>query len=683
MRRFALLLLLPLLLTCRREARGPVPVILISIDTLRSDHLPAYGYRGTSTPALEAFRRDALLFERAYSHSPLTLPSHATILTGTLPSVHGVRDNVGFVLRSPTLASRFKQRGYATGAAVSAYVLRGATGVGAGFDAYDDEIDRGSSEQSLGAVQRRGALTIASARNWITAHDRAPFFYFLHLYEPHSPYDAPEPFRSRASSAYDAEVAYADSLVGGFLGFLKERGLYDDALIVILSDHGEGLGQHGEDEHGIFLYREAIQVPLLVKLPRSARGGTSVTTPVGLADVASMIEKACGGATAIEPPPHAVYSETFYPRFHFGWSELHSLIDGGDHYIDAPRAELYDLARDAAETRNRVADDRRRAAALRAAIEPLEHDAQAPAAVDAEEAQKLAALGYIGSAVTKSGERLPDPKDRIATFRELREAFALYRGGRDAEALAKFDRILAENPNMIDVWDVRAKTLFRMGRIGESIESGKEALRRSPTSTHLAVDVANAMLLAGDLDGAERHAQLAVRGDPSRAHELLARVMLLRGDVAGAEREARLAADAPGETNAALYTLARVAQKQGRTDEVERITGSLVERLQRTGGRPLHGLYTLRGDALARLGMPREAEAAFREELRLFPNDAEAWRALVVLLASQGRNEEVTSAIESLAASSPRPQTYALIAGTLEVLGDREGARYWRARSLR
>lgn len=675
MRRFTFLVLF--LVACHGRESSPPPIILISIDTLRSDRLPAYGYRGIATPHLDAFRRDAVLFERAYSHTPLTLPSHATILTGALPSVHGAHDNVGFRMKNiPTLPAQLKTRGYATAGAISAYVLRGATGMSEGFDAYDDVIDRGAGDKSLGAVQRSGLKTIEIAKQWITSQkEQQPFFYFLHLYEPHAPYEAPEPFRSRYANSYDAEVAYSDELLGGLFAFLRERGLYDRSLIVVLSDHGEGLGDHEEDEHGIFLYREAIQVPLLVKLPSQARAGETAKTPVGLQDVAPMI---LGGTIDVKPRP--IYSETWYPRFHFGWSELHSLVDGDEHFIDAPKAELYDLRQDPAERKNILPDRRRRAAAMRAAIAPLKHEPAAPSAVDPEEAQKLAALGYIGSGtMTRSGP-LPDPKDRTATFRELRQAFRLQREGSDAAALAKFDRILEQDPEMIDAWDVRSKLLFRMGRTADSIASAKEALRRSPSSTHLAIDLANALLIAGEMEDAQRHAELALKSDPSRAHEILARIALLRGDLTAAESEARLAVDAPGETNAALYTLARVEQKKGRPAEVVRLTGDLLDRLARSGGRPLRGLHALRGDALARNGDTAAAERAFREELRLFPGDAEAYRGLIVLLASQGRTEEATRLIREFAAASPNKQTYEVIAQTLEVLGDREGARYWRGR---
>lgn len=677
--------------------RRPMPIIIISIDTLRSDRLPMYGYRGLETPAFDAFRRDAVLFEHAYSHSPLTLPSHASILTGLLPATHGVRDNVGFRMRAPSAAHLpviLKKRGYQTAGAISAYVLRSTTGIGQGFDRYDDEIDRGIGDQSLGAVQRAGAQTIAAAQQWIASHANKKFFYFLHLYEPHTPYAAPEPFRSRYANAYDAEVAQADALLGGFIGFLKERELYDRALIVVLSDHGEGLGDHEEDEHGIFLYREAIQVPLLIKLPANRLAGQSVTAPVGLIDVTPTILQIAGeklphadgravlsAKAKLDLPPRGVYSETWYPRLHFGWSELHSLIEGREHYIDAPRAELYDLANDPAERTNVLTERRRRYAAMRAALEPLKKEIEAPSAIDPEEAEKLAALGYIGSASATASGPLPDPKDRTATFRQLREAFRLYRERRDSEALVLFDAVLKDSPDLIDAWDVRSKLLFRMGRTREAIASGKEALRRAPSSTHLAVDLANALLLAGNLDDAERHAQLAVKSEPATAHEILARVALMRGDLRHAEREAQAAIDSTGDSNAALYTMARIEQQKGRYPEVLRLTDDLLARLRRTGGRPLRGLHSLRGDALARAGDASAAEKAFREELRSFPGDAEGYRGLIVLLASQGRTDEATNAIRSFAAAAPNARTYTVIAETLHAIGDEQGAKYWKTRA--
>jgi choline-sulfatase len=690
---FLVLLAVVLSVTCRREEK-PSAVILISVDTLRSDHLPAYGYRGIATPALDGFRKDAVLFQRAWSHSPLTLPSHTTILTGLLPAEHGVRDNTGFRVspKTPTIASILRAHGYATAAAVSAYILRSATGINNGFDVYDDEIERGAQEKALGAVQRRGVETTAIAQQWIGAHGQKPFFYFLHLYEPHAPYDPPEPFFSRYPSKYDGEIAYTDSIVGGFLDFLKQQDIYDRALIVFVSDHGEGLGDHGEEEHGIFLYRESISVPMMIKLPANARAGETISDAAGLEDVTPTILNILGLdaaskldgiplLSAAKIPHRAIYSETYYPRFHFGWSDLHSLVDGDEHFIDAPRDELYDIRSDPREQKNLTNARRRRSVALRDAIKTFEREPTAPSPVSQEEAEKLAALGYIGAGSNAANASLADPKDKIGVFRELQEAFRLYQQRHDAEALAAFDRILEKDANIVDLWDVRSKVLFRLGRTKEAIESGREALRRNPNASYLAADLANEMLIAGDLDGAEKHAELAVKTDPVKAHEILARIALLRGDLAKAELEANAAVHEPGETNAALYTLARVQQKRGDFAGALRTTDDLVARMQKAQSRPMLGLYTLRGDAMARVGHDADAEAAFREEIRQFPGDVDAYRSLIVLLVAEARTDEGTRVVLALAKQSPNAQTFRMISETLRVVGDENGARYWRARA--
>ncbi|HWW61172.1 MAG TPA: sulfatase, partial [Thermoanaerobaculia bacterium] len=329
MRRLAAVAALSIL-ACGRGVPAPsnkIPVILISIDTLRSDHLPAYGYTKIATPHLDGFRADAILFEHAYSHVPLTLPSHTTMFTGALPADNGVRDNIGFRLGTtiPTLPELLKRNGYATGAAVSAFVLRKDAGLARGFDFYDDRIDPANSGVNVGRVQRKGSETAAIARTWIAGHERAPFFFFLHLYEPHTPYDPPEPYRSRYASHYDGEIAHADEIVGTFLDALRKDGVYDDALIIILSDHGEGLGEHREQEHGVFLYREALQVPLLLKLPKSAMHGKSIATPVQLSDVFATITSITNtkkGLSLVDiaagaKPDRRIYAETLFPRFHY------------------------------------------------------------------------------------------------------------------------------------------------------------------------------------------------------------------------------------------------------------------------------------------------------------------------------------------------------------------------------
>jgi len=251
------------------------PVVLISIDTLRADRLPAYGYTKVDTPYLDRFRKDAWLFENAYSPCPMTFPSHVTMLAGLLPQEHGVRNNVGYVFDGsvhPTLPSLLKAHGYATGAAVSSYVLRADTGLAWLFDDYEDSLNPRPGSPFVD-YQRSGYTTAAFARDWVEHHKDAPFFFFFHIYEPHLPYEPAEPFRSRYGATYDSEVATADDVVGRFLEDLKKLGVYDRAVVIVTSDHGEGLGDHGEEQHSILLYLEAIKVPLMLKLPRRwARG---------------------------------------------------------------------------------------------------------------------------------------------------------------------------------------------------------------------------------------------------------------------------------------------------------------------------------------------------------------------------------------------------------------------------
>ena len=250
-------------------------VVLVSIDTLRADHLALYGYRAGRTPTWDRLGREGIAVDDVYSHVPLTLPAHASMLTGLLPPRHEVRDNMGFHLKEGhrTLAERFKARGFATGGAISAYVLRSQTGIARGFDTYDDELIIDAGSESLGSLQRDGGVAVASLLRFVEAQRDKRFFAFLHLYEPHSPWAPPEKYRDLASP-YDGDVAQADELVARFLDGLRAKGLLGRVILAVTSDHGEGLGDHGEEEHGIFLYREAVHVPLVLRLPDGA-GATS------------------------------------------------------------------------------------------------------------------------------------------------------------------------------------------------------------------------------------------------------------------------------------------------------------------------------------------------------------------------------------------------------------------------
>lgn len=685
--------------SCGRRAAidTKAPIILISIDTLRSDHLPAYGYTKVETPALDAFRKDAILYERAYSEAPLTLVSHASVFTGELPADHGIRDNLGYDLnpKSKTIAEILKSKGYATGGAVSAVVLRGETGIKRGFDFWNDDIDMDLSSLSISRSQRSGDDTRAIAEKWIGEHKEKPFFFFFHIYEPHSPYEPVEPFLSRYGKTYDGEVATADSIIGKFFDYLKDQGIYDRATIILMSDHGEGLHDHGEDEHGILLYREDIQVPLMLKLPHEAKHGATVKTPVELVDIFPTIAGAFGvqgkteGRSLLDalngkvPDDRPLYSETYYPRLHFGWNDLHSIVSGANHYIHGPKPELYDLASDPAERQNVLMDRRRVYVALREKIQPYIHAAAAPSAVDDEQKQQLIALGYVGSTVTTNpNDVLPDPKENILKANDIGAAFRAYANGKYEDADRITATLVRDNPNMLDMLSLRASVLEKLNRTAEAIDTAKQALRLSPSSSNLAMMVARLSLDAGRLDDAEQHARLILKDLPTEGHHLLAEVALARKDYPKARAEAKLALGEKRNRPASILLLGRIEQTAGNLDEAVKDFKEAAALVESRHAHPLPRLNYMLGDTLARLGRTDEAESAFETEIKLFPTDPSAYRNLILLYAAEGKNQQATNLIFSLEKASPTPPSYIAIAETLKIIGDHNGCRFWATRGL-
>lgn len=411
-----------------QKTTGRPSVVLISIDTLRADHV---GVRGL-TPALDALARKAVTFTSAWSHAPLTLPSHSSMLTGLLPTRHGVRDNLGYELRAgETLAESFKKNGFATGGFVSTTVLRRETGMARGFDVFDEPIPQGPGSRGL---ERPGDATVEQALGFVKAHVTQPFFLFVHIYEPHTPYTAPGRFRTRGTSAYDQEVAAADEIVGGLLDGIAAHGVSRPA-VVVTSDHGEGLGDHGEDEHGLLLYAEALHVPLLVSWPDGRNGGTKVSSTVRLVDVAPTLLELAGlpssGSDGAPLPgtssggSRAAYSETWYPRIHLGWSELTSAVEGRWHFIGGPKPELYDLDADPGETVNLNADPARPGAAMARYVAELRKDAAAESRGDTstEAEERLRALGYLGSRSFVNKATGANPRDKIRFYQPFMAAF--------------------------------------------------------------------------------------------------------------------------------------------------------------------------------------------------------------------------------------------------------------------
>jgi tetratricopeptide (TPR) repeat protein len=657
LRRVALVLILLLLASCRRETTvRNAPVILISVDTLRSDHLPAYGYRGVATPNLDALRSDSILFQRAYSNCPMTLPSHLTILTGLLPPQHGVRNNIGYRFdgKAPTLAKVLRDRGYRTGAAVSSYVLRGETGIKDGFDFYDDGIAVAGAG-ALSEHQRSGFETARIANAWLEKNATQPFFFFFHIYEPHAPYEP----------SYDGEIAKSDAIVGSLIQKLKSLGVYDRALIVFLSDHGEGLMDHGEDQHGILLYRESLQVPLFVKLPHEDRKGESIAYPVSLTDVYPLIVNG-----SFPSDKHkSIYSETLYPRIHLGWNELRSLIEDRKQYIEGTRGELFDLVSDPRETKDLATNDRRTASALREKLHTIPSTINAIQNVDPEEARKLAALGYIGMPKNRSGP-LPDPRDEIGHLAEIKAAFHLADDRRDDDAVPAFRALLAKNPRLQDVWSKLGEVLVDSGRYDEAIATYKSAIAQSELfSPDLALGLGFAYLKAGKPDETIPHAELAMKTNPREANELLARAYIEKHDYASAEQHAHAAIDAGGRQPTSILLLAEVQRAEGKLPQALQTIDEANARAHEMGVQHLYASDYLRGDVLARLNRPEEAIAAFRSEIANSPQHLQSYANLALIYFIEEDPRAGREVLDEMMKKNPHRGARALAEKTLGAVG--------------
>ena len=688
--------------SCSKERARPTfpdaSVILISIDTLRADRLPLYGYTGIRTPFLDSFAKDAWLFENAYSPCPMTLPAHTTMLTGMLPPEHGVRNNIGFAFDGKahvSLPRLLKERGYATGAAVSSYVLRNETGLGALFDFYEDSFDTTPGIQSVN-YQRSGDKTAAFAEPWIGEHAGKPFFFLFHIYEPHVPYDPPEPFRSQYGLTYDGEVATADAIVGQFLDTLRTLGVYDRAIVIVTADHGEGLGEHGEQQHSIFLYREAIKVPLLLKLPGSSGAGRRVAAPVQLSDILPTVTAALGLPTpkdvsgtslfeagATGAAGRVIYGETLFPRLQLGWSDLHSAMDARYHYIQGPRPELYDMVADPREEHDLAKSDPGTVSRLARELLRFPTGSAKPTNVDQETMRRLSSLGYLGTLRDiGSGAKSLNPADNLPALRRMEEAWHLASEGQVPRAIKVLRSSVRENPEMFDAWVKLGELLSKSGLEEEAAAAYSQALDRSPVFLpDISLELGFVELRRRRFDEAERLARASLATVPSKAHELLAGLALARGNLAAAESEAQAAAASRNPQPSAILVLAEVKLRAGEPAEALRVIekAQAVSREKRLGA--IYNLEFLRGDALARMDRLDDAEAAFRAEIAAFPAHAQPYASLAVIRFMKGDRPALDRELNEMVRANPSPGSYLLAASTLDSLGEKERAAAFRKRS--
>ncbi len=667
------------------------PIVLISIDTLRSDRLPAYGYDRVATPAIDRLRRDSILYEHAYSPVPLTFPAHATALSGTLPLAHKVRDNMGYRLESdsvPYLPRRLKELGYATGAAVSTFVLRGSSGLGDGFDFYEDELAFIGDWSYGGSVQRPGDETLDRALPWLDSVAERPFFLFFHIYEPHTPWRPPEPYASRYDDPYDGEVAHSDEIIGRFLDELRQRGLYDRSLIILMSDHGEGLGEHGYQEHGPLIYREVLEVPLMMKLPGGRLGGTSVATPAQLADLYPTVMELLGqepepgidgsslvGLMEDDAPVRQIYSETVFARLHFGWSELASLIEYPYHYIHGPDPELFDLEADPGSLDNVLRRERRLASRLADQIEALDRSLDAPMQEDAETLQKLAALGYLGGRSVEGEGPLPDPKARLFVLDIMVEALDLAAAGDHAAAVPIYRKVLAEEPGMVDAWEKLGMALAEIGQAEEAIEAFEEAMRLTHGAPQIALSMANVFLKLGRLDEAQEHAELAVTVH-ELARDVLTQVALRKGELDRAAELAEQSMAGRGARIGPLITVADLRLKQERFEEALELTQQALDEFgDRTDTDKLESLFFIRGRAFSQLGDAERGVEAFKKEIELSPDQLAPYTHLAYLYALLNRGPAAGATLRKMIEVNPTPAAYGDAVRTLRAMGDARSAQ--------
>jgi choline-sulfatase len=693
------------------RASAPVsgPIVIISVDTLRADHLPAYGYRDVRTPAIDALAADGVVFERAFSHSPQTLPAHASLLSGRLPFETGVRDNAGFVVPGAErlAAEILTDRGYATGAVVSSFVLRKATGISQGFTFFDDEMPDGSSDLTSGPVRRDGSDSEAVAERWLQSVGTSRAFLFLHLYEPHAPYAAPSRFAEFAP--YDAEIAYADEIIGRFVKYLKAHQLYDQSTIILVSDHGEGLGDHGEREHGLFVYDEALRVPLIVKQAAGEGAGRRVSDPVQHIDLVPTILDLAKAPVpgnlrgrSLKPlldgtgrlPERVIYSESLFARYRFGWSGLTSVTDGRYRYVRAPREELYDLQQDPGERRNVAGRETERVLKLGEALDRLTSGAKipAPGQVAPGDYERLAALGYVGrvtGATAGSNADLADPKDKSGVLETYRAALEHATVRRWPQAIELLQRILREQPDMIDVWAELASDASLAGRYEQALDAHKKAIALEPTDPSGYLGAATLLLRLRRLDDARELAGSAARvaseSDPRAswsAHELLAKIALARGDKDAARGEAELARRAVPGLPLPLYVEARLLYDEGRYKDALPLFERAASESERAGDGPqVADLHFHAGDTFLRLERYAEAEYQLWLELKRFPRNTRARSALATLYQTTGRTREAADMVADLVRLTPTPEGYAVAARLWTTFGNRREAAALRVKA--
>lgn len=705
-------------------------LVVVTLDTTRADRIGCYGAREAAlTPHLDALAARGILFENAVSPMPLTLPAHCTLFTSRYPGAHTVRDNGGYKLPADavTLAEVLKEHGYRTGGFVAAYVLDHKWGIAQGFDRYFDDFDlKAQKSVSMGDIQRRGDEVVAKAFEWLDGVKSERFFAWIHLYDPHAPYAPPEPYASRyAAHPYNGEIAWTDELVGRIVSGLDRLGVTSHTLVAVLADHGESLGEHGENGHGYFVYEPVSHIPLIVAGPYAAMDGRRVAEVVRTVDVAptlldlmgargalasaqgrslvstiaaSVPSPGPGSASAAEAAPRDArspsgaeserdrdtgYSEAYYARFHFGWSELRAVRTRRWHFIEAPTPELYDLESDRGETANLAAARPDVVAQLRDVLADYErasipaHGATAPIEEDEETLRKLAALGYAGGRSSQDSDRsfrdLPDPKDRIGIYNLMNQAREAIQAEHDDEAAGLLAQVLRGDPEVIDAYFMLGNLHAKKHEWTQAADLYRRTLEKRPDHDYAMIGLADTLVATNRVDDAVLGYERFLQQDPGNAQITYRLAQVLLDD---------------GRDGRAAEYFRKTLQAEPKTARAEVGLGVIAFRAKDAGGaraaldralaidpKARYARYNLALLAEAQ-GDVRAAAEAYRAELADYPTEIRARFNLARLLGKMGDAQGEIAELRRVTEESPDFATGRFfLAQALLAAGDLAGAR--------
>jgi arylsulfatase A-like enzyme/Flp pilus assembly protein TadD len=574
-------------------------IFLITIDTLRSDHVHCYGYDRIQTPALDRLAKDGVQFMQAFTPSPITNSSHASILTGLMPSSHGVSDfGVPLSAEHSSLAELLKSRGYSTAAFIGSIILDSRTfapGLNRGFDLYDNFTESRKSKSRWNSLERRAATVASHAEAWLDSHPQQPRFVWIHFYDPHDPYEPPTPFsQTYKDRPYDGEIAYADSVLGTFLEYLSKHDSYQKSIVIAVGDHGEGLGEHSEETHGIFLYDSTTHVPLIVKLPDHRNARTVVDAQVSTLDILpTMLDwlhvprpERIDGQSLLpylegDKKSHLVLGETNYPQ-QFGWAPLRSVRTEGFKFIEAPRPELYSLRTDPGEVQNIYAPWDSTVQKSRAILSDWSRRSppmnQAKVSVPESTMDELKALGYFGrnDAVSSTSvpepSMLPDPKDHIQEQNLLHTAMIAEEDGRAGEARSALENLLRLNPDSSAALGQLGELELNAGEDAKAASHLNKARAMQPNDAKLALEAGRALEKLGDVAGASEAVEASVKLSPAQfsARLLLGQLYLKLKDAKAAEDQLQAAAFLQPQDLQVQLELAKSQIAQGKFSEALR-----------------------------------------------------------------------------------------------------------------